>query len=68
MKPIFILVTICILPFASIKVDAQYVDTKKVDASTKLYLAKPGYKTPYGETSPDSIKAVMDRVFHYLEY
>ena len=48
-------------------VNAQYVDTKKVDASTKLYLAKPGYKTPYGETSPENVKAIMDRVLSYLE-
>ncbi|MFK7978431.1 MAG: glycoside hydrolase family 105 protein, partial [Saprospiraceae bacterium] len=67
MKPFFILAIMCILQLAPTKIDAQYVDTKKVDASTKLYLAKPGYKTPYGEPSPDSIKAVMDRVLHYLE-
>ena len=67
MKSIFTLVIICILGFAATKVDAQYVDTKEVDASTKLYLAKPGYKTPYGETSPDSVKALIDRVLYYLE-
>jgi unsaturated rhamnogalacturonyl hydrolase len=55
------------LGFASMKVNAQYVDTKKVDAATKLYLAKPGYKTPYGETSPESVKAIIDRVLSYLE-
>nr|WP_235294902.1 glycoside hydrolase family 88 protein [Portibacter lacus] len=43
------------------------MDTKKVDASTKLYLAKPGYNTPYGETSPDSVKALIDRVLYFLE-
>lgn len=57
----------CILGFATMKVEAQYVDIKKVDASTKLYMAKPSYKTPYGETSLDSIKAVIDRVLNYLE-
>ncbi len=67
MKKILILVIICNMGFASIKVDAQYVDTKKVDAATKLYLAKPGYKTPYGETSSESVKAVIDRVLYYLE-
>jgi rhamnogalacturonyl hydrolase YesR len=67
MKPISILAIVCILGFTSIQVHAQYVDTKKVDASTKLYLAKPGYKTPYGETSTDSVKALIDRVLSYLE-
>lgn len=67
MKQIFILLIIYILGSASINVNAQHVDTKKVNAATKLYLAKPGYKTPYGVTSPDAVKGVIDRVFHYLE-
>ena len=67
MRKILILFIICNLGIASMNVNAQYVDTKKVDASTKLYLAKPGYKTPYGETSPEAVKAVIDRVLHYLE-
>ena len=67
MKKNSILFIICALGIASMNVNAQYVDTKKVDAATKLYLAKPGYKTPYGETSPEAVKAVIDRVLHYLE-
>jgi len=67
MKKILILLIICNLGFASINVNAQYVDTKKVDASTKLYLAKPAYKTPYGETSPEAVKVIIDRVLSYLE-
>lgn len=67
MKKIFILINISSLVLASLNANAQYVDTKKVDASTKLYLAKPGYKTPYGETSPENVKAIMDRVLSYLE-
>ncbi len=43
------------------------MDTKKVDAATKLYLAKPGYNTPDGETSPEEVKAAIDRVLYYLE-
>ncbi len=46
---------------------AQYVEAQKVDAATKLYLSKPAYKTPYGETTPDKIKSVMDRVLVYLQ-
>ena len=66
MKNILILFICCTLTILSVKVDAQYVDTKKVDAATKLYLAKPGYKTPYGETSSEAVKELMDRVMHYL--
>jgi len=67
MKKILILLVICNLGITAMNVNAQYVDTKKVDASTKLYLAKPGYKTPYGETSPEAVKVIIDRVLSYLE-
>jgi rhamnogalacturonyl hydrolase YesR len=67
MKKIIILVIICNLVITVKSANAQYVDTKKVDAATKLYLAKPDYKTPYGITSPEAVKAIIDRVLHYLE-
>ena len=67
MKPIYYLLILVLLSLISIEASAQYVDTKTVDASTKLYLAKPGYKTPYGAPHPDSVKALMDRVLLYLE-
>jgi len=60
MKKILILFIICNLGFALMKANAQYVDTKKVDAATKLYLAKPDYKTPYGETNPEAVKAFKE--------
>ena len=68
MKKILILFIICNLGIASMKVNAQYVDTKKVDAATKLYLAKPGYKTPYGETSSEEVKEQIVTLlsFHIL--
>lgn len=67
MKKTHILVAIFTLGIKLATVNAQYVDIEKVDASTKLYLAKPDYNTPYGETSLESVKSIMDRVFHYLE-
>ena len=67
MKKILISICICTLCFMFKSVNAQYVDTKKVDAATKLYLAKPDYKTPYGETSSEAVKAIIDRVLYYLE-
>ena len=67
MKKILIFFIICNFGFALLRANAQYVDTKKVDAATKLYLAKPGYNTPYGETTPENVKALMDRVLSYIE-
>jgi rhamnogalacturonyl hydrolase YesR len=40
---------------------------QNVNAATKLYLTQPEYTTPYGETTPEKIKSVMDRVFAFLE-
>lgn len=62
MKRIFILFIICNLSVISKNLNAQ-----AVDAYTKLYLTQPDYKTPYGETTPEQIKIVMDRVLLYLE-
>ncbi|MBO9620334.1 MAG: glycoside hydrolase family 88 protein [Niabella sp.] len=46
---------------------AQYVQGGGNDASTPLHLMKPDYVTPYGETTGKSVKAVLDRVFLYLD-
>ncbi len=67
MKIIRNLLLVCFLTMVYMSLCAQYVETDKVDAATKLYLAKPGYKTPYGETTPDAVKAEIDRVLAYLE-
>jgi unsaturated rhamnogalacturonyl hydrolase len=40
---------------------------EEVDAHTKLYLSTPDYKTPYGETTSEEIKALMDKVFTYVD-
>ena len=67
MKTTFRLLVVCSLATVFANISAQYVETDRVDASTRLYLAKPGYKTPYGETTPEAVKALMDRVLNYLE-
>lgn len=36
------------------------------DSTTPLHLLRPNYKIPYGELSPDSVKADIDRVFEYI--
>jgi unsaturated rhamnogalacturonyl hydrolase len=40
---------------------------KANDVTTPLHLLKPAYVTPYGETKPADVKAVLDRVYHYLD-
>ncbi len=37
------------------------------DSTTPLHLLQPDYKTPYGQLSPDSVKADIDRVFAYID-
>jgi rhamnogalacturonyl hydrolase YesR len=62
MRNILLIISICSLCLITKDLNAQ-----EVDAHTKLYLSKSDYKTPYGETSPEQIKNVMDRVLTYLE-
>ncbi|MES2279010.1 MAG: glycoside hydrolase family 88 protein [Bacteroidota bacterium] len=40
---------------------------KTNDVTTPLHLLKPAYVTPYGETKQADVKAVLDKVYHYLE-
>jgi len=40
---------------------------KATDFNTPLHLMKPDYKTPYGVTKTEAVKAVIDRVLTYLE-
>ncbi|MCH5685340.1 hypothetical protein LWM68_14455 [Niabella sp. W65] len=36
------------------------------DATMPLHLMKPDYDIPYGETTPEKVKVVLDRVYEYL--
>ncbi|MDE6178931.1 MAG: glycoside hydrolase family 88 protein [Duncaniella sp.] len=36
------------------------------DSTTPLHLLQPDYKTPYGQLSPDTVKADVDRIFGYI--
>ena len=45
---------------------AQYTTLKGNDSTTPLHLLKPEYPTPYGEIKPMDVKAVLDRVYNYL--
>jgi len=44
----------------------QYVTGKGNDVNMPLHLMKPDYVTPYGETTPEKIKLVLDKVYTYL--
>lgn len=37
------------------------------DSNTPLHLLKPEYKVPYGELTPDEVKADLERVFAYID-
>ncbi|MDE6628223.1 MAG: glycoside hydrolase family 88 protein [Muribaculaceae bacterium] len=37
------------------------------DSTSPLHLLQPDYVTPYGQITSDSVKAVVDRVFNYLD-
>jgi unsaturated rhamnogalacturonyl hydrolase len=45
----------------------QNTPAKANDVTTPLHLLKPAYATPYGETKPADVKAVLDKVYHYLD-
>jgi rhamnogalacturonyl hydrolase YesR len=56
-------ITFCFLVLTA---HAQYVTGKGNDATTPLHLLKPDYTVPYGETTKDSVKKILDRVYNYL--
>ena len=37
------------------------------DSTTPLHLLQPDYTTPYGQLTPDPVKADIDRVFAYID-
>ncbi len=47
--------------------DKASTDQEINDSTTPLHLLQPDYKTPYGQLSPDSVKADIDRVFAYID-
>ena len=44
-----------------------HAQIQSVDAHSKLYLSPSDYKTPYGVTTPDEVKELMDRILIFLE-
>jgi len=64
MNKILCVVCFCILGHG---LSALLAQEEEVTAATKLYLTQPRYATPYGETTLEEIKEVMDRVFVFLD-
>lgn len=53
--------------FAVKTVTAQYVSGKGNDTNMPLHLTKPDYVTPYGETTIQKVKIILDKVYAYLD-
>jgi rhamnogalacturonyl hydrolase YesR len=69
MKRVFFYFTITLFCFLSISLQAQTIAPKEKmnDFNTPLHLMKPEYKTPYGVSKTEEVKAVMDHVLLFLE-
>ena len=64
MKRTTITCALCTL-FASFSAQAQEAQPIN-DINTPLHLMQADYRTPYGIPDKESVKAVIDRVFHYI--
>jgi len=48
-------------------ITSAFAQQKPNDVTTPLHLMKPDYLVPYGAPSKENIKAVLDKVFNYLD-
>jgi rhamnogalacturonyl hydrolase YesR len=64
-KTLIISCCIVILPAVQITVFAQNPQAK-TDANPAMYLMPPDYPVPYGKTTVNDIKLVLERIYHYL--
>ena len=46
---------------------SAFAQQKSNDVTTPLHLMKPDYAVPYGAPSKENVKAVLDKVFNYLD-
>jgi len=63
----FLILTLAVLSLGGCQPKSASVPAETNDVNTPLHLLKPEYPVMYGETTPDSIKADMDKVYAYLE-
>jgi unsaturated rhamnogalacturonyl hydrolase len=48
-------------------ITSAFAQQKANDVTTPLHLMKPDYPVPYGAPSKENVKAVLDKVFNYLD-
>ena len=56
-----------LLLLGSVAASAQTNPPKANDTTTPLHLLQPDYPVPYGKTTPEDVKQVLDRVYNYLD-
>lgn len=58
-----------VLPFicACTPKSTEAVQEEVNDSNTPLHLLTPEYQVPYGETTQEEVKAVLDRIFTYID-
>ncbi len=66
MKPLYICLIAGSLLASCAQKPTDTVADEINDSTTPLHLLKPDYATPYGRLTPDSVKAVVDRVFNFI--
>ena len=49
------------------EITSAFAQQKSNDVTTPLHLMKPDYPVPYGAPSKEKVKAVLDKVFNYLD-
>ena len=48
-------------------INSAFAQQTSNDVTTPLHLMKPDYPVPYGAPSKEKVKAVLDKVFNYLD-
>jgi unsaturated rhamnogalacturonyl hydrolase len=48
-------------------ITSAFAQQKSNDVTTPLHLMKPDYTIPYGAPSKENVKAVLDKMFNYLD-
>lgn len=67
MKKQYLAISALLVLISCGKGDQKVAEQEINDSTTPLHLLQPDYKTPYGQLSPDSVKADIDRVFAYID-
>lgn len=58
---------IALFAFTTLLSNGQQTPAKTNDTNTPLHALQPDYKVPYGKTSSEDVKKVLDHVFNYID-